>query len=83
MRQYAVLGASTLVAAHFLFFPGNYVSFSYFPHLVSELSIAIFLLGFVVISGSNKFKSSSDSILLSVPLLNVFARSRNLEEPTA
>jgi hypothetical protein len=50
VRLYATCATVTLFAAHIIIFRGQYVSGRYLPHLLSECSIALFLLGLAVIS---------------------------------
>ncbi|HWR14943.1 MAG TPA: hypothetical protein VN577_08945 [Terriglobales bacterium] len=61
LRNYATIGATVLVAGHALFFP-IYVSFSYVPHLLSELSIALFLIGALVFPAVEASSSKESAI---------------------
>lgn len=49
MRRYATCGTIALFALHAILFRGSSVSGLYLPHLVSECSIALFLLGLAVL----------------------------------
>jgi len=50
LRLYATCGTVLLFVAHAIVFRGGSVDWRYLPHLLSEYSIALFLLGLAVIS---------------------------------
>jgi len=54
LRLYAIWGTVALFAGHIIYFRDNYVSWRYLPHLLSQCSIALFLLGLAAISAFSR-----------------------------
>jgi hypothetical protein len=50
LRRYAIWGTIALFAVHMEYFRGVYFTWEYLPNLLSNASIALFLIGLAVVS---------------------------------